>query len=179
MVGAVLVMSGCALVVACGSTAATDTSSDGGATDGASKDALAETSLTDVGSPDSATCDLSSDLTKEIPDAALDDSGTRSTGLCLACANQPSTCQSILQECDSNCDCKSIAGGVLTCIAKGGGETTCALMAAGVSMDAQLIGFSLLACVQTNCPDACTPQKPTTDAGTDAGDASDDAGDGS
>ncbi len=172
LVGAVFVTGGCALFSACGSTASS-TSDDGGA-DGAGlkETSTLDTSVADTSaSADSATCDLAVDLTTEIPDAALDEAGTKSTGLCLACANTAKTCKTQIDSCNANCDCKSIAGNVLTCIAKGGSQIACAAMAAGVSSEAQTIGYALLGCVQKYCSAECSPQA-LSDGGGDAADGS-------
>lgn len=167
LVGAIFVTGGCALFSACGSTASSGT--DDGGTDGAVKETSAlDTSVTDVAvSMDSATCDLSADLTNNIPDAALDEAGTKSTGLCLACANTPTTCKSQIDACNADCECKGVAGDVLVCIAKGGGQG-CLVMAAGLSSNAQAIGISLLNCVNQHCSAQCTPQGFTDGGSTDA-----------
>lgn len=171
LVGAVFLTGGCALFSACGSTASTAT--DDGGTDGA---IVKETSTVDSYVPetstDSATCDLAVDLTTEIPDAALDEAGTKSTGLCLGCANTSATCKMQIDQCNANCDCKSVAGNVLTCIAKGGSQIACAAMAASVSSEAQQIGYALLGCVQKYCSAQCSPQALTDGGGSDANDGS-------
>jgi hypothetical protein len=170
LVGAVFIAGGCSLFSACGSTAANPTTDDGGTKDAS---LASETSTVDSfvpeASADGATCDLSADLTKEIPDAALDEAGTKSTGLCLACANKASTCKAQIDACNGDCDCKGIAGDVLVCIAKGGSQIACASMAASLPPAAQQIGIGLLQCVQANCAAECTPAG-LTDAGVkDAG----------
>ena len=171
LVGAVFVVGGCALFSACGSTASNgndDAGSDGAAV---KETSTLDTYVADTSSLDSATCDLSADLTKEIPDAALDEAGTKSTGLCLACVNTANTCKTQVDNCNANCDCKSIAGNVLTCIAKGGSQIACASMAAGVSSEAQAIGYALLGCVQKYCSAECSPQG-FMDGGGDSSDGS-------
>jgi hypothetical protein len=177
-VGFVFVAGAGALFAACGGSQTTDNGSQDGGGAG-QKDAIAsETSTVDT-TPiqtvmDSATCDLSSDLTTSIPDAAIDEAGTMSTGLCLACVNQASTCKSDIDQCNLNCDCKSVVGDVITCIAKGGSQLACAAMAAGISSDAQTIGYALLACVNQNCSKECTPPTATKDGGgADGSDGSD------
>jgi hypothetical protein len=154
--GAVVLSSSVMLFIACGSTSSSGPS-DGGAADVAVQKETSTVADTSMPVVDSATCDLSSDLTMSIPDAAIDDGGTRSTGLCLQCVNQPATCKMYIDQCNANCECKGIAGPVLQCIAAGGQITTCGAMALSVGPDAQQIGIGLLMCVQSNCANECIP----------------------
>jgi hypothetical protein len=150
VIGAVLVAGAGALFTACGSTASSGTDDAGSDSAVVTETSTVDTSVMDVTtSMDSATCDLSSDLTNNIPDAALDDSGTRSTGLCLGCVNTASTCKMQIDECNADCDCKSVVGDVLVCIAKGGSQIGCAAMAANISSNAQAIGYALLGSPQS------------------------------
>jgi len=174
VIGAVLVAGAGALFTACGSTASSGTDDAGSDGAGLKETSTVDTSVMDVtASMDSATCDLSSDLTTSIPDASLDDSGTRSTGLCLACVNSASTCKMQIDACNENCDCKGVVGDVLVCIAKGGSQISCAAMAAGISQEAQTIGYSLLGCVQKYCSDQCTPAQFKEGGASDAADDAD------
>jgi hypothetical protein len=154
--GALVLSSSLILFIACGSTESSGPT-DGGAPDVAVQKEAATVMDTSMPVVDSATCDLSTDLTTSIPDAAIDDGGTRSTGLCLACVNQPATCKMYVDQCNMNCECKGIAGPVLQCIAAGGALTTCGAMALSVGPDAQQIGLGLLTCVQNNCAKECIP----------------------
>ena len=77
-----------------------------------------------------------------------------------------------IDACNADCDCKSVAGNILTCIAKGGSQLGCAAMAQGISSQAQAIGYALLGCVQKYCSAPCSPQV-ATDGGKDAADGAD------
>jgi hypothetical protein len=166
--GALVLSSSLLLFIACGSTSSSGPT-DGGASNDVQVKMETGAMVMDTSMPvmDSATCDLSTDLTASIPDAALDEAGTRSTGLCLGCANQTATCKMYIDQCNANCDCKGVVGQVLECIAMGGSQIACGAMAAGISSDAQQIGFALLTCVQNNCADQCTPPSAKDGGGTD------------
>jgi hypothetical protein len=107
---------------------------------------------------DSAKCDLSEDFTTKIPDASLDDGGPRSTGLCLACLKVTDNCKANIDQCNANCECKSIIGEVLTCVGSGTDPFSCAAKSgiSPASPGAQ-VGIGLLTCAQKKCGDECIP----------------------
>jgi hypothetical protein len=147
------------LMGACGGTSDSNPA-DAGAAD-ATLDSVAPPSDATTDAPkdasvDSAKCDLSEDFSTKIPDASLDETGTRSTGLCIACLKQPTTCQADITACNADCDCKALIGDVISCVGKGGNPFQCGAGLIAAPAKAREIGLSLLQCAQKKCPEQCS-----------------------
>jgi hypothetical protein len=139
-------------IEACGgSEDSTPATTDSGPAETSTQDVAKDTSPVDTGA-DTATCDLSADFTKKIPDASLAD-GESSTGLCVGCAE--AHCKSDIDKCNASCECKGLMDTALVCFAKNGASIQCAGPFINASKDTQNIGFGLAGCLQSSCPSEC------------------------
>ncbi len=155
---------GMATVQACGGDADPVPAADGGA-DGA-QDARARDATLDVADT-GPSCDLTGDFWEDIPDAALTDGGT-TTGICLGCLQDH--CQELLDECNTDCNCRTVVGDFLACYLESGEVLSCfTASSASPSSKTQQIGQQLYGCLQSSCEPECSFE-----TNTDAGDASDD-----
>ena len=108
--------------------------------------------------PDAATCDLSADFTKNIPDAAIAD-GASTTGLCLQCAK--AKCSGEIDACNKDCPCQGVADDALQCFIKNSNKSTVELIQlcggefGNVPAETQQIGFALGQCVLGKCKQEC------------------------
>ena len=110
-------------------------------------------------------CDANADFTKEIPDAAIGDSGS-TTGLCLQCGNK--NCAKQIDDCNKDCDCQGLAGDALDCYLKNqSNPLICAGSFGNVSQSTQQIGIALLGCINSKCKNECATDQ-FTDGGKDA-----------
>ena len=134
---------------ACGGSDAAISSTD--PTDGGG----GEAAPMQAGPPDSATCDLSSNLLDRIPDASIAD-GQSTTGVCLGCAQ--AACGDKIAACNTNCTCKDIAGGVLDCYARTSSAISCGGALISAPPTAQTIGLALFSCVSSTCKEECAPK---------------------
>ena len=153
------------VIQACGETEATtdpaaDTGADVAVADSGQKAAA-------PGDDDAATCDLSADFTKKIPDASIAD-GASTSGICLQCAQ--AKCQAQLDDCNTDCPCQELAAEGLDCYLKNASNPlACAASFTGVDDDTQQIGFALIGCINSGCKKECaTDSFQPTDAGSDA-----------
>lgn len=161
----VTLMAAASAIQACGGSADTTPATTDSGPPEAAPDVAKDTSPLDTGA-DTATCDLSSDFTKKIPDASLAD-GESSTGICMACAE--AHCKQSIDDCNASCECKGLMDKALECFAKNGASISCAGPFFGASKATQNIGFALASCLQSDCPTECPAPS---DGGTD-GDAND------
>lgn len=157
-----------AVAQGCGDTESTsspaaDAGADVAADTGAKKDSGPP------GEEDAATCDLSHDFTKDIPDADIAD-GASTTGICVGCAT--ANCKKFIDECNTNCQCQGLAGQALECYAKTANVIGCAGQFANskVTKETQTTAFGLFSCLNEACKEECQTEQ-FNDAGpTDGGD---------
>ena len=157
------------LIQACGETEpAPSAPADSGA------DVVLDSGQKDTAPPteeDAATCDLSADFTKQIPDASIAD-GASTSGICLQCAK--AKCQAQLEDCNQDCPCQELAADGLACFLKNSANPlVCAGRFTGVDQNTQQLGFALLGCINSGCKEECAtdafqPGDGGTDAATDA-----------
>lgn len=116
---------------------------------------------------DAATCDLSADFTKQIPDASIAD-GASTSGLCLQCAH--TKCKAQIDDCNQDCPCQDLAATGLDCYLKNSSNpTVCASAFLGVDDNTQQIGIALLGCINSGCKEECATESfQPKDAGSDA-----------
>jgi hypothetical protein len=159
-----------ALVIqACGSTEETPAvTTDGGGGADVAKDTTPPKDTAAPPEEDATTCDINADFTKEIPDAAIGDSGS-TTGICLGCAKQK--CQKEITACNTDCPCQGLAAEALDCYLKNSDNPfACAGSFAGVDQKTQGIGLGLLQCINSGCKKECATDSFQQDGGPDAGD---------
>jgi hypothetical protein len=162
----VTLVSAAAAMQACGgdtSSSATTPTDAGGTTMDVANDVAKDTGPGDTGSGDSATCDLSADFTKKIPDASLAD-GASTTGVCIGCLE--AHCKSDIDKCNLYCPCQTAADKALSCFAMhSDNPILCAGTVAGTDSKTQGILLSLAGCLQASCGAEC----PVPDGGLDGG----------
>ena len=153
------------VIQACGETEPTPASTpDSGADVAVSDSGQKDTAPVD---DDAATCDLSADFTKDIPDASIAD-GASTSGICLQCAK--AKCGAQIDDCTTDCNCQEIAGEGLDCYLKNASNpTVCVGSFLGVDEKTQQIGLALLSCINSGCKDECATESfQPNDAGSDA-----------
>jgi hypothetical protein len=106
------------------------------------------------------TCDKSKSLLDGLPDATFggdagSDAGPKSTKACATCVE--TNCKSSIDKCNDSCECRSVVGGVLTCVTGGKDPLMCLQPALSASADTQAIGGELYTCVNTHCKTQCIP----------------------
>lgn len=104
-----------------------------------------------------AGCDLDADLLDQIPDAEIPDTGT-TTGICVACARD--NCDTEIDKCNGDCQCKAVAEKGLVCYAKSGGDFAKTLTCIGNVPTAQLQkAVPVVNCINTKCKTECGADK--------------------
>ena len=116
---------------------------------------------------DAATCDISADFTKQIPDASIAD-GASTSGICLQCAQ--AKCKAQLDDCNTDCPCQELAADGLDCYLKNtSNPLVCAGNFTGVGDETQQIGIALIGCISSGCKVECATESfQPNDAGSDA-----------
>jgi len=149
-------------IQACGGDTSSGTTTTDAGND-VTKEAAPPPPPADAPSGDSATCDLSADFTKKIPDASIAD-GESSTGICIGCVE--AKCKTDLNKCNEYCPCQNAAANALECYAKNADNPfKCAGTVAGTDSKTQGILLGLGGCLQSKCQTEC----PVPDGGFDAG----------
>jgi hypothetical protein len=149
---------GMAAVSACGGTS---TNPAAAAADSGT-DAAVDTGVPDTGRDakplDGATCDLSTDFTKTLPDASFD-AGEAGAGItpavCVACLDK--NCATEKAGCNANCECKGVVAEVLDCVNKGNPIISCGGPILNMSAEGQAAGTPLVGCIQNKCRTECVP----------------------
>jgi hypothetical protein len=158
VVGAFFSITAGLFVQACGAT------EKGAPADGGSDALEASTD----GSADAAKCDLSANLTGNIPDAAIAD-GASTSGICLGCGH--AKCANFVQQCTVNCDCQKLAASGLECYLRDPTHAEACVFAfslGSVDRKVQAIGLGLGSCINSNCQEECATTA-FEDAGADSG----------
>lgn len=166
-VSACLVAAG--FVEACGGS-----SEDGGSTADAGHEAAApDTGAKDTGAQDTGPidsgppCDTTKYFLADVPDASLADGATTS-GICLGCLQ--AKCNSALESCNKDCNCRDVVSAALDCYTKGGSIFQCVGSSKiKPTQKTQQIGIQIAGCMQSLCNDECAFDS----FFADAGDASD------
>ena len=115
-------------------------------------------------------CDPNKDYLKDIPDAAIPDSGS-TTGLCFGCAH--AKCADVIANCGRDCTCQHLSAGAADCYVRTK-QISCAFAFANypaVSVATRQLALALLGCVQQGCTTECAFDPSTSDGGADAADA--------
>lgn len=153
-------LSTAALVAACGGGTEEVVTADAGTEAGPD--------VVDAGAPDTgkdaAACDTTGDFTDSIPDAAL--GGVSTTGVCTKCIK--TGCQSTIDSCNQDCNCRKFVGEVLQCVLSGAKTVERCALSSSVTPSAKTIGIAqgLQPCLQ-KCNDECAVDE-LADAGRDA-----------
>ncbi len=149
---------GMAMVSACGGSSTNPATPDSGASTDAAVDTAAPDTGRDAKPLDGATCDLSSDFTKTLPDASFD-GGEAGVGItpavCIACLDK--NCAAEKAGCNANCECKGVVAEVLDGVGKGPPILACGGPLLNMSAEGQAAGLPLVTCLQNKCRTECVP----------------------